>query len=246
MRQAFRQALHAAAATAVLAGAACSVPPQLSQGPTPAANATATATVTGSGTAPPPSTPTPPPSTKPTGTTEPPAPPPGACVPAAKPGELYELSATTLVLNKTVSMCDYRGKVALFVNVASFCGNTPQYEGLQNLYSTYRARGFVVLGFPSNEFGEQEPGTAQDIKDFCEKTYQVEFPMFEKTMVNGPTAHPIYKWLKAQPTAGGEIEWNFVKFLVGKDGKVIERFGDGVDPESPEIVTAITTALARP
>lgn len=240
MRQALRQTIRAAAVTTLLAGAACSVTTQPSPSPTPpAASASAT-------TAPSASTPAPPPSTKPTGTTEPPAPPPGACNPAAKPGELYELSATTLVLNKTVSMCDYRGTVALFVNVASFCGNTPQYEGLQNLYRTYGARGFVVLGFPSNEFGEQEPGTAEEIKDFCEKTYQVEFPMFEKTMVNGPTAHPIYKWLKAQPNAGGEIEWNFVKFLVGKDGKVVERFADSIQPESTEVVTAITTALARP
>ena len=143
-------------------------------------------------------------------------------------------------------MCDYRGKVVLFVNVASFCGNTPQYEGLQNLYRDHGARGLVVLGFPSNEFGEQEPGTAGEIKDFCENTYHVQFPMFEKTTVNGASAHPIFKWLKAQPNAGGEIEWNFVKFLVGRDGKVVERFGDGVQPESTEIVTAITTALARP
>ena len=242
MRQALRQTVHAVALTTLLGGAACSVTTQPSPSPAPAApSASATTTA-----APPASTPTPPPSAKPTATTEPPAPPPGACNPAAKPGELYELSATTLVLNKTVSMCDYRGKVALFVNVASFCGNTPQYEGLQNLYRTYGARGFVVLGFPSNEFGEQEPGTAEEIKDFCEKTYQVEFPMFEKTMVNGPSAHPIYKWLKAQPNAGGEIEWNFVKFLVGRDGKVVERFGDTIQPEATEVVTAITTALARP
>jgi glutathione peroxidase len=242
MRQASRLAIRAAAVTTLFAAAACSVTTQPAPSPAPTAPG-ATATATASPTA---STPAPPPSTKPTATTDPPAPPPGACNPAAKPGELYELSATTLVLNKTVSMCDYRGKVALFVNVASFCGNTPQYEGLQNLYRTYGARGFVVLGFPSNEFGEQEPGTAEEIKDFCEKTYQVEFPMFEKTMVNGPTAHPIYKWLKAQPNAGGEIEWNFVKFLVGKDGKVVERFADSIQPESTEVVTAITTALARP
>lgn len=233
--------LYVAALTTMVAGMACSA--TNAPAPAPAASASASAST------PPAPTPLPStPSTQPTGTgtTEPPAPPTSGCSPAAKPGELYALSATTLVLNKTVSMCDYRGKVALFVNVASFCGNTPQYEGLQRLYSTYGARGFVVLGFPSNEFGEQEPGTAEEIKDFCEKTYQVEFPMFEKTTVNGASAHPIYKWLKAQPNAGGEIEWNFVKFLVGKGGKVIERFGDAVQPESPEVVTAITAALARP
>lgn len=169
---------------------------------------------------------------------------PQACDPPAKPGELYELSATTLVLNQQVSMCDYRGKVALFVNVASYCGNTPQYAGLQNLYRDYGAQGFVVLGFPSNQFGSQEPGSSQEIKDFCEKTYQVEFPMFEKIYVNGPNTHPIYNWLKAQPGVGGDIEWNFAKFLVGRDGKVIKRFGDTVDPESTPVVDAIKAALS--
>ncbi len=235
----------AVAATFVVAGVACSSA-STAPAPGPAASATTAPTTSSTPTTAP--TPSQAPTTKPSGTTPPPPPPPPpACNPAAKPGELYELSATTLVLNKTVSMCDYRGKVVLFVNVASFCGNTPQYEGLQNLYSRYGTQGLVVLGFPSNEFGEQEPGSAQEIKDFCEKTYAVEFPMFEKTTVNGPSAHPIYKWLKAQPAgAGGEIEWNFVKFLVGKDGKVIRRFGDTVEPESTAVVSAITAALAAP
>jgi len=202
---------------------------------TPAPSATPTTTGT--------PTPRPTPTTTPTA---PPEEPSTGCVPAAKPGELYELSATTLVLSRTVSMCDYRGKVMLIVNVASYCGNTPQYEGLQKLYAKYGARGLVVLGFPSNEFGSQEPGSAQDIKDFCENTYKVEFPMFEKVQTNGAASHPIYKWLKAQgPAFSADIEWNFAKFLVGRDGKALHRYADSVQPEATEVVADIEAALAK-
>lgn len=225
------------ALSAIVAAVACS---SATEGPSPSPAPIATSA---------PSTPAP--TATPTGTTAPtgsttPEPPPPACNPPAKPDELYALSANTLILSRNQSMCEYRGKVMLIVNVASYCGNTPQYEGLQNLYKKYGPQGLVVLGFPSNEFGEQEPGTAQDIKDFCEKTYGVEFPMYEKIETNGPNAHPIYKWLKSQgPEFAGDIDWNFAKFLVGRDGKAVKRYLNGDLPESPEIVADIEAALAR-
>ena len=235
-------ALFALVSSVVVSAAACSSTQTPAPTGGPAASATGAPTSAPTPTTPPTAAPTP--TTKPT--TAPPEPPAPACNPPAKPGELFALSATTLVLNRTVSMCDYRGKVMLIVNVASFCGNTPQYEGLQNLYKRYGAQGLVVLGFPTGEFGEQEFGTAQEIKDFCENTYKVEFPMFEKTMVNGPTAHPIYKWLKSQgPAFSAEIEWNFAKFLVGRDGKVVKRYLDSVDPEAADVVADINAELAK-
>ena len=129
-------------------------------------------------------------------------------------------------------LSDFAGKVAIVVNVASHCGNTPQYEGLEALYTTYGPRGLVVLGFPCNQFGEQEPGTAQEIASFCTLTYAVDFPMFGKIEVNGPNADPLYKWLKrATPGSNdADIEWNFAKFLVSRDGRPVARFGDKVQP----------------
>jgi glutathione peroxidase len=126
----------------------------------------------------------------------------------------------------------YAGKVALVVNVASKCGNTPQYEGLEALYRSYGPRGFVVLGFPCNQFGAQEAGSAEEIASFCTLNYAVDFPMFGKIEVNGPDADPLYKWLKhATPgSADRDIEWNFAKFLVGRDGQPVQRFGDKVQP----------------
>jgi glutathione peroxidase len=131
------------------------------------------------------------------------------------------------------------GKVALVVNTASHCGNTPQYEGLEALYQRYRDRGFVVLGFPCNQFAGQEPGTDDDIAAFCTLNYAVDFPIFRKIEVNGPGADPLYQWLKAA-TPGSDnrdIEWNFAKFLVGRDGRPVMRFGDKFMPAdiAPEI-----------
>jgi glutathione peroxidase len=126
----------------------------------------------------------------------------------------------------------YDGKVALVVNVASQCGNTPQYEGLEQLYRAYRDRGFVVLGFPCNQFKGQEPGTAEEIAAFCSTTYGVDFPMFGKIEVNGPGVDPLYRWLKAE-TPGSDnrdIEWNFAKFLIGRDGRPVKRYGDKFPP----------------
>lgn len=128
----------------------------------------------------------------------------------------------------------YKGKVVLIVNVASKCGFTPQYDGLEKLYNKFKDKGFVVLGFPSNQFGSQEPGTNEDIQKFCKLNYGVTFPVFSKIDVNGKDAHPVYTWLKASAPGllGTEaIKWNFTKFLVGKDGKVIDRYASQTKPE---------------
>lgn len=133
------------------------------------------------------------------------------------------------------SLTDYSGKVLLVVNVASKCGFTPQYTGLQSLWEKYRERGLVVLGFPSDQFGHQEPGDESEIKNFCSLTYDVDFPMFSKVDVNGGNAHPLWKWLKDEKSGLlgiGAIKWNFSKFLVGRDGKVIKRYAPTDKPES--------------
>ena len=165
---------------------------------------------------------------------------------------------------KPASLGDYAGKVALVVNVASKCGLTPQYEGLEALYRDYRDRGLVVLGFPANDFGAQEPGTNEEIADFCATKFAVDFPMFAKITVVGPEKHPLYKALtEAQPQAQGdgpfrerlkgygmtpnpapEVLWNFEKFVVGKDGAVVARFAPNTAPNDPTLVGAIEAALA--
>ena len=138
----------------------------------------------------------------------------------------------------------YRGKVLLLVNVASYCGYTPQYQGLEALHEKYKDRGLVVIGFPANNFGAQEPGTNAEIKDFCERTYHVKFPMYAKVSVNGPDKTPLYQYLTA--AMGGDIQWNFTKFLVARDGKLLRRFEPEVTPESSEVTSAIEKALAQP
>ena len=147
---------------------------------------------------------------------------------------------------KDVDLSVYRGKVLLIVNVASKCGFTPQYSGLQKLYETYKDRGLVVLGFPANNFLWQEPGTDGEIKSFCSLNFGVTFPMFSKISVKGKDQAPLYAFLtddKANPGFGGAITWNFNKFLVGRDGKVAARFGSKVTPEDPELVAAVERAL---
>ena len=141
---------------------------------------------------------------------------------------------------------DYAGKALLVVNVASQCGLTPQYEGLQKLYEQYRGRGLEVLGFPCNQFGSQEPGTEGQIKTFCETRFGVTFPMFAKLEVNGTGRHPLYNFLTAQPTqpdGPGDIQWNFAKFLIDKKGNVVARFSPTVTPSSAELVQAVEQAL---
>jgi glutathione peroxidase len=147
---------------------------------------------------------------------------------------------------KATSLKAYKGQVLLVVNVASKCGLTPQYEGLEALYRKYKAKGLQVLGFPSNDFGAQEPGTNEEIKAFCSSNYQVSFPLFDKLHVKGPEQHPLYAALTGQDSPfPGEVKWNFGKFLIGRDGKIIKRFEPKEAPDSPEMVEAIEVALAR-
>jgi glutathione peroxidase len=148
--------------------------------------------------------------------------------------DVYDFEAQTLD-GKPAALADYRGKVLLVVNTASKCGFTPQYAGLEALYRTYKDRGFAVLGFPCNQFGAQEPGDAGEIASFCSLTYDVSFPMMAKIDVNGPAAHPLYAFLKKERKGvlGSEgIKWNFTKFLVARDGRVVERFAPLDKPEA--------------
>lgn len=147
---------------------------------------------------------------------------------------IYEIEVTSIDGTKT-SLAPYKDKVMLIVNVASKCGFTPQYEGLEALYQKYKERGLVVLGFPCNQFGGQEPGTADEIGAFCERNYGVEFPMFEKIDVNGEGAHPLFKWLASEaPGLLGSkaLKWNFTKFLVDRNGNVVSRHAPQDAPES--------------
>lgn len=143
-----------------------------------------------------------------------------------------------------IKLDTYKGKITLIVNVASRCGYTPQYEGLQAIYSKYKDQGFVVLGFPANNFGSQEPGSNEEIKSFCSLKYNVTFPMFAKISVKGADIHPLYQYLTSNEAGfGGDVQWNFGKFLVDKNGKVIARFASGDDPEGSKVTQAIEQAL---
>lgn len=145
---------------------------------------------------------------------------------------------------KPVDLSKYQGKVVLMVNVASQCGYTPQYEGLQELHKKYAAKGLSILGFPANDFGAQEPGTNSEIAQFCKSNYGVEFDMFSKIVVKGSGQAPLYKYLTSQSKLSGDVAWNFEKFLVGKNGEVIARFKSEVEPDSRQMVSAIESALA--
>ncbi len=147
---------------------------------------------------------------------------------------------------KDVQLKKYKGSVLLVVNTASKCGYTPQYEGLETIYEKYKAQGFYVLGFPANNFGGQEPGTEAEIKEFCESKYKVTFPMFAKISVKGDDQDPLYKFLtskESNPNFAGDISWNFNKFLVDKDGKVVARFSSKDTPESEAVTQAIEKYL---
>jgi glutathione peroxidase len=143
-----------------------------------------------------------------------------------------------------VDLSSYDGQVVLVVNTASQCGFTPQYAGLERLFEEKADQGFVVLGFPCDQFGHQEPGTEQEIATFCETSYGVTFPMFAKIDVNGDQAHPLYQWLRSERSGsrGPDIDWNFTKFLIGRDGQVIDRFGSKVEPA--ELEADVEKALA--
>jgi len=155
----------------------------------------------------------------------------------------YQLTATSLH-GQPVSMADFAGKLVLVVNTASQCGFTPQYAGLEALYKKYAAQGLVVLGFPCNQFGSQEPGGVDEIPQPCHINYGVSFPIFEKVEVNGAATHPVFRYLKEElpGVLGGRIKWNFTKFLIGRDGKPLKRFAPFTTPEKlePVIVAALT------
>ena len=166
-----------------------------------------------------------------------------AGVSAAGPASFYDLKTQTL-LGKPADLGDFRGKVTLVVNVASYCGYTPQYKGLEALHRELKDKGFAVLGFPSNDFGEQEPGTAEEIATFCKRTYDVTFPMFSKVVTHpGRDQSPVYAYLGA---TGHLPAWNFAKYVVGKDGRVRAFFPSEVTPEDPKLRGAIAEALKQP
>ena len=157
--------------------------------------------------------------------------------------DLYDFSANTLD-GSLRALRDYRGKAVLLVNTASQCGLTPQYAGLEQLHQSYSGKGLAVLGFPCNQFGAQEPGSAGEIGAFCQKNYGVSFQMFDKIEVNGAGAHPLYQWLtQSSPgVKGPAIEWNFAKFLVGRDGRIVKRYAPQAEPK--ELAADIEQALA--
>lgn len=159
----------------------------------------------------------------------------------------YDLSSIDIT-GKSVQLAEYRGKVSLIVNTASRCGFTSQYEGLEKLYDNYKQRGFVVLGFPSNDFMQQEPGTDSEIKDFCKLNYDVSFPLFSKASVKGSEKQAVFKFLTEQSAEPlqGEVRWNFEKFLVNQEGMVVGRWRSATDPQHREIIDAIEKLLALP
>lgn len=167
-------------------------------------------------------------------------------------GSDRETSVYQFTLNdidgSVVSLETFKGKVLLIVNTASRCGLTPQYEGLQAIYQKYKDKGLVVLGFPANNFGNQEPGSNEEIKEFCSTNYGVGFPMFAKISVKGEDKHPLYQFLTAgagQPELAGEITWNFEKFLFDRQGRVAARFAPKTKPESKEIIKAVEALLIK-
>ena len=167
----------------------------------------------------------------------------GAAAGVAAPGSAYDFSFTAIE-GHPLPLSDFRGKVVLVVNTASFCGFTGQYEGLQALWERYRDDGLVVLGVPSNDFGGQEPGTEAEIKEFCETTFAVDFPLTEKQVVKGEGAHPFYIW--ARESLGSAPRWNFHKYLIGRDGALAGSFGSMTGPKSRKLAAAIEALLAVP
>ena len=164
--------------------------------------------------------------------------------PAISQGEdIYSIPLKTIE-GKPASLKPYEGKVLLIVNVASLCGNTPQYKGLEELWRKYKDQGLVVLGFPCNDFGEQEPGDNGEIKTFCTKNYGVSFPLFDKLHVKGSERHPLYSLLSGERSPfPGDLQWNFGKFLAGRDGRILARFEPEVEPDSAEVTAAVKAAL---
>jgi glutathione peroxidase len=169
----------------------------------------------------------------------------GASVMAADKN-VYDFTLSSIE-GQPAPLAAYKGKVVMVVNVASRCGFTPQYSALETVYEKYKERGFVIIGVPANNFGSQEPGTNQEIKTFCTSKYHVTFPMMSKVSVKGDDKAPLYQYLtdkSANPNTGGDIQWNFTKFLIGPDGRVITRFEPDVTPDAPQVTAAIEKALS--
>ena len=163
---------------------------------------------------------------------------------ATQTGSVYDFTLNDIDGNP-VSLSQFRGKVLLVVNTASFCGNTPQYEGLQTMYERYKSKGFEILAFPANNFGQQEPGTNEEIKNFCYTKYSLTFPLFSKISVKGEDKHPLYRYLTEQSPFPGEVEWNFQKYLVDRTGNVIARYHHRTRPLSDEVVRDVEHTLAK-
>src|SRR5271165_4448662 len=159
---------------------------------------------------------------------------------------IYEFTLPSID-GKPLPLANFKGKVVLVVNVASRCGFTPQYSALESTYEKFKDQGFVILGFPANNFGAQEPGTNEEIKTFCSRKYSVSFPMYAKISVKGADQSPLYAYLTKQtgPGIAGDIKWNFTKFLVDRNGNVVQRFESAVTPDSPEVVSAIEKQLKQ-
>lgn len=161
---------------------------------------------------------------------------------AATPSSVYDFEVKTID-GRTTTLAEYRGRALVIVNTASRCDYTPQYKGLEALYREYKDRGLVVLAFPSNDFGAQEPGSNDEIRRFCRLRYQTTFPLFAKVAVKGDAAHPLYKHLVAQPLHGGEVTWNLNKFLVAPDGTVVAHLPAGADPASDDFKRQVEALL---
>src|SRR5215469_4432419 len=163
---------------------------------------------------------------------------------SAPASSLYDIPLKDID-GKPTSLAAYKGKVLLIVNVASRCGNTPQYTALEAMQKKYETKGFTVLGFPCNDFAAQEPGTAEQIKEFCSSTYNVTFPLFEKLHVKGPEQHPLYAALTGKDSpVPGPIDWNFAKFVIGRNGEIITRFKASVKPDTQQVTSAVEAAIA--
>jgi glutathione peroxidase len=168
--------------------------------------------------------------------------------PAKKPSSVLQFQVQDID-GKPVDLSKYKGEVLLIVNTASQCGFTPQYKGLESVYEKYKGQGFEVLAFPANEFGQQEPGTNPEIKNFCSSNYSVTFPLFSKIVVKGDGIHPLYRYLTSKetnPKFAGDITWNFAKFLVNRKGEVVARFEPKDRPDSEKVTKAVESALAEP
>jgi glutathione peroxidase len=163
---------------------------------------------------------------------------------AGAPMSVYDFKVKTID-GKDVSLSEYRGKALLIVNTASECGYTPQYKGLEQLYQQYKGKGFEILAFPSNDFGAQEPGSNEDIKKFCELKYKTTFPLFGKIAVKGEKAHPLYQYLTGLKQNGGDVAWNFNKFLVNPEGVVVAHLASAVEPGSDELKKKLEAVLPK-